>query len=106
MRKKIIAWGGEVHFHSKFTDFTLQDGRITSIKVEHNGETTEVPTEVLVLAIGHSARDTFKMLKDIGLDMQRKPFAIGVRIEHLQSEINKKIKVKIKKRLNNQTLLL
>ena len=88
MRERIIAWGGEVHFHSKFTDFTLQDGKISSIQVEHNGEVTEVPTEVLVLAIGHSARDTFEMLYQKKIEMSAKAFAVGVRVEHLQEWIN------------------
>ena len=88
MRERIKDWGGEVYFHSKFTDFTLKDGKLSSVLIEANGNVTEVPTEVLVLAIGHSARDTFEMLYQKKMEMSAKAFAVGVRVEHLQEWIN------------------
>ena len=88
MRERIKEWGGEVHFHSKFIDFTLKDGKLSSIIIEANGSVTEVPAEVLVLAIGHSARDTFEMLYQKKMEMSAKAFAVGVRVEHLQEWIN------------------
>ena len=88
MREQIIAWGGEICFHSKFTDFTMKNDKITSIKIETSEGSYEVATEVLVLAIGHSARDTFKMLYEKAIPMSAKSFAVGVRVEHEQVMIN------------------
>lgn len=85
MRNEIIALGGEVYFNSKLDGIFFEDKKLKCISV--NGK--QEPCEVLCLCIGHSARDTFKMLYDSGLEMVKKPFAMGVRIEHLQSEINK-----------------
>lgn len=88
MRNRIIEWGGEVHFHSKFTDFTLKNGKLSSITVEMDGEKTMIPAQTLVLAIGHSARDTFQMLYEKKMEMSAKAFAVGVRVEHLQKWID------------------
>ncbi len=84
IRNEIIRLGGEVNFGSKLDGLFFDDERLTAISV--NGE--RVNCEYLCLCIGHSARDTFKMLYDSGFIMTRKPFAMGVRIEHLQSKIN------------------
>lgn len=84
IRNKIIALGGEVMFSSKLEYINGKDGKIKSIKV--NGE--EIPCEALVLALGHSSRDTYEMLSNIGVFMEPKAFAIGVRIEHPQEMIN------------------
>ena len=88
MRERIIAWGGEVNFHTKFCDFTIKDGKLDSITVEKNGEYQVIPAQTLVLAIGHSARDTFELLYSKNLEMSPKAFAVGVRVEHLQEWIN------------------
>lgn len=88
MRNRIIEWGGEFHFHSKLTDFALEDGRLKSITIASDGKETIIPSEVMVLAIGHSARDTFQMLYEKQLSMTAKSFAVGVRVEHLQEWIN------------------
>ena len=88
MREKIIAWGGEVHFHSQFTDFELKDGRLQSITIATKDGTQRYDAETLVLAIGHSARDTFTMLYENNLPLIAKPFAVGVRVEHKQQTIN------------------
>jgi len=86
LRKKIISLGGEIRFESKVTGLKLADGEICAVEVNGN---EVIETENLILAIGHSARDTFKYLNRIGLKMSQKPFSIGVRIEHLQTLINK-----------------
>ena len=84
IRKKIISLGGEVRFSSKLERINSQDGKLTSIIV--NGE--EIPCENLILAIGHSSRDTYEMLHEVGVYMEPKAFAVGVRIEHPQEIIN------------------
>lgn len=88
MRQKIIAMGGKFLFNSCMTDINISDNKIKSIIV--NDEYT-IDTDVLILALGHSARDTFKMLFDKGIKMSPKSFAVGLRVEHLQSEINKSL---------------
>ena len=84
MRKKIEAWGGEVRFGAKVTDFGIENGRLTSITVN---ETEKIAAETAVLAIGHSARDTFFKLCENKISMEAKSFAVGVRIEHPQKMI-------------------
>ena len=86
MRNKIIDLGGEFYYNSTLTDINIQNNKVTSIEINHQNT---IDTEVLVLAIGHSARDTFKMLLDKGLNLQPKPFAVGIRIQHPQEIINK-----------------
>ena len=88
MREKILAWGGKIQFHSQFTDFTLEDDKLTSVTICHNGIEEIYETDALILAIGHSARDTFSMLYEKSLPMTAKAFAVGVRIEHAQKMIN------------------
>ena len=84
IRKEIISLGGEVNFNSRLDGVFFKENKLTEISV--NGKKQKC--EYLCLCIGHSARDTFKMLYDSGIEMVRKPFAMGVRIAHLQSEIN------------------
>lgn len=88
MRNKIIEWGGEIHFHSCFTDFTQKADKIDSVTICSEEGAREYPAETLVLAIGHSARDTFSMLYDKSIPICAKSFAVGVRIEHEQQMIN------------------
>lgn len=101
MRNKIIAWGGEVRFSAKVTNMDLavsneyvsenpvericENKRICSVTVNEN---EIIPADVVVLAPGHSARDTFFMLHEKGVHMEPKSFAVGVRIEHPQTMIN------------------
>ncbi len=89
IRKKIIENGGEIRFQSRLTGLSVTefDGikRLQGVVV--NGE-YRIDTEVLVLAVGHSARDTFRVLNDQGVAMVQKPFSVGVRIEHPQALIN------------------
>lgn len=85
MRASIIQMGGEVRFQSKVTNLVLNNGILEGVVV--NGEEI-IPAQAVVLAIGHSARDTFKNLHKQGVLMSSKPFAVGVRIEHPQEWIN------------------
>lgn len=85
IRQKIVDQGGEVRFNTKLTGLNIENEKIRSIEVNHN-ETIEC--EVLVLAIGHSARDTFRLLESQKLEIEPKDFAIGLRIEHPQEMIS------------------
>ena len=85
MRNRIIELGGEVRFETKLTDIQFENEKLTSIEVNGN---ENIPCDVLVLAIGHSAR-AFEMLYKKQFDIKSKPFAIGVRIEHPQEIISK-----------------
>jgi len=85
MREKIISMGGEFKYNSCMTNINIEENKVTSIEI-NNSET--LSCENLILAIGHSARDTFKMLYDKGINMETKPFAVGLRIIHPQEMIN------------------
>ncbi|MBU9743384.1 NAD(P)/FAD-dependent oxidoreductase [Diplocloster agilis] len=85
IRQEIIRLGGEIRFHSKVTDLEIRDHRICSVTVNGTGR---IPAELVVLAIGHSARDTFARLKELAVPMQPKPFAVGIRVEHPQNMID------------------
>ncbi len=82
IRQEIISLGGEVHFRAKMTGVRKDDHRLYGIYFEENGIRKTLDTDVLILAIGHSARDTFSILYDQGIDMTAKAFAIGIRVEH------------------------
>ena len=86
MRKYIESKGGTFYFDTEMTDFTTENNVLKAVKLS-NGE--EIETNICVLAIGHSARDTFEMIFNKGINMEQKPFAIGVRVEHPQEKINK-----------------
>ncbi len=86
MRNKIISLGGEFHYSSLVTNLKIQDNHIVGVEV-NNKEL--IPCNVLVLAIGHSARETFYMLNDNHIMMKPKNFAVGIRMEHPQEMINK-----------------
>lgn len=93
MRNYIIEKGGDFLFESKLVDFEIQEGKVVSAKyidVSENGNSgfKELETDSLVLAIGHSARDIFEKVYEKGLNMEKKNFSVGVRIEHKQSMIN------------------
>lgn len=85
MREEIIALGGEIRFESKITDLHIEDQRVTGVTLA-SGE--RINSRYVVLAVGHSARDTFRMLHRNGVYIEAKPFAIGFRIEHPQSLID------------------
>jgi len=86
IRNTIISLGGEVKFNSQVTDLLIEDNRIIGVKVNNE---EEYYSYKVILALGHSARDTFEMLYKRGVNIVPKPFSIGVRIEHPQIIINK-----------------
>ena len=88
LREEIIALGGEVLFGAKLTAIEQRDNAVTGVRYETTDGEHALCCDTLVLAPGHSARDTFRMLKDSGVAMQPKAFSMGVRIEHLQKTIN------------------
>ena len=89
IREKIISLGGEFVFSAKLTDVITKDGILSAVSYEKDGETVTLETDTLILAIGHSARDTITMLRDKGLPMRAKGFGIGMRIEHPREHINR-----------------
>ncbi|BAN52927.1 FAD dependent oxidoreductase [Pseudomonas putida] len=86
MRQDMIALGAEVRFQEKVTDLLVEDGQLTGVVLE-SGE--QLHSRHVVLALGHSARDTFRMLHAKGVYMEAKPFSVGFRIEHPQTLIDK-----------------
>ncbi len=86
MRANIIALGGEVRFQSRVDDIEIADGKVRGVLLS-TGE--RIASDHVVLAVGHSARDTFEMLHKRGVYMEAKPFSIGFRIEHPQSLIDR-----------------
>lgn len=87
IRREIERLGGEVRFNTALTGLRAQNGVLTGLSTTAG----DIPCEVLVLAVGHSARDTFQVLMDGGLAFSCKPFSVGFRAEHLQSEIEKSL---------------
>lgn len=85
MRRQIEEMGGSFRFCSKVTDLIVKNGCLEAVEI--NGE-ERLPASICVLALGHSARDTFLMLKKRGIDMEAKAFAVGLRMEHPQEMIN------------------
>ncbi|MGN0395471.1 MAG: NAD(P)/FAD-dependent oxidoreductase [Coprococcus sp.] len=89
IRKEIIRLGGTVHFNSKFADYENVSEDTVRVYIENETGRFDMLTNALILAIGHSARDTFTMLYNKGFCLSQKPFAMGLRIEHRQEMINK-----------------
>lgn len=88
MRKYIISNGGTFLFNTKVVDFEISNGKISSVICKNSSDIKKIEATHVVLAIGHSARDTFEKLYEKGISMERKNFSVGVRIEHLQEKIN------------------
>lgn len=89
IRREVIALGGEVRFGHKMTALQTEDGALTGFSVRGpDGQEYLLPCHHAILAIGHSARDTFEALRRQGVPMERKAFAMGVRIEHRQTDID------------------
>jgi len=86
MRAEIESLGGEIRFRCRMTDLRIEAGRVCGLTLA-GGE--EIAADHVVLALGHSARDTFEMLQRRGVSMQAKPFSIGFRIEHPQGVIDR-----------------
>lgn len=86
IRHRIISLGGQVRFQAQVTDVLRHDGNISGLQI--NGQEI-LPCDKVIFAVGHSARDTFQMLYDRKIPMEQKPFSMGVRIEHLQENVDK-----------------
>ena len=95
MREQIIALGGEVRFQQRVTDFHIEDGpdgrhlRGITVLDQATGESHELRADHVVLALGHSSRDTFEKLHERGVYLEAKPFSIGFRVEHPQGMIDR-----------------
>ncbi len=89
IRKEIIRLGGKVLFETQLTDISVKNHKVCAITVQHKNTAEKIDCDTLVLALGHSARDTFAMLNSLNIPMQQKPFSVGVRIEHLQAKIDR-----------------
>jgi uncharacterized FAD-dependent dehydrogenase len=98
IREAIIENGGEVHFESKLTDVIIENKLLKSIEINHS---KVLPVNYLILATGHSARDIYYLLDKKGVKIEAKPFALGVRIEHLQSVIDQ---IQYHGKLNDENL--
>ena len=85
LRRRIESLGGEVRFCTKVTGIETEQGRVKALRTEND----RIECDRVILAIGHSARDTFVMLEEMGISMEPKPFAMGVRIEHKQKDIDR-----------------
>lgn len=88
LRRELKALGADIRFESRLTDITVENGSVTGVTVAGPGAAYFLPCRRLVLCPGHSARDTFELLYARGVPMESKPFAVGVRIEHRQSDID------------------
>lgn len=89
IREKIVSQGGEYRFENRLEDLIVRDGKLTGLKIAApGGKIYEQPTDRLILAVGHSARDTFEMLHKNGVYIEQKPFSVGVRIEHVQKSVD------------------
>ncbi len=89
LRQHILSLGGEIRFCCRVADLNVRNGRLLGVRAESDAGLEEIDCSELFLAVGHSARDTFEMLLSRGAAMEPKPFAMGVRIEHLQCRIDK-----------------
>ena len=89
IRNEITALGGQVIFGAQLNALTERDNALRAIRYRKDGEEYELPARQMILAIGHSARDTFAMLHESGVVMEQKPFSVGVRIEHRQRMIDR-----------------
>ncbi len=83
IREYIESLGGEYHFNEEITDFLVEGNKVVGVVGKE-----KYYSDTVILAIGHSARNTFKKLNELGVSMTQKPFSVGVRIEHLQKDIN------------------
>ncbi|MDE5818795.1 MAG: FAD-dependent oxidoreductase [Lachnospiraceae bacterium] len=88
MRKTIAAHGGEIRFETRFSRLHIESGKVTGVSAVCDGQESDIACGPVVLAIGHSARDTVQMLYESGIEMEAKPFAVGLRVEHPQALID------------------
>lgn len=88
MRKYMEGLGVTFLFEHKLVDINVSDGRVCSVSIDTANGNIVLPCDILIMGIGHSARDTIRMLYDKNLHLKQKPFSMGYRIEHLQKDIN------------------
>lgn len=89
MRERIVSLGGEVRFDTRFQELWMESQQVRGLFCEHQGKSEAIETDTLILAIGHSARDTFYQLQKQKIPMEAKAFAVGVRMEHPQEMIDR-----------------
>lgn len=89
LRKYVISLGGEVRFGAKFIGYETENNCISAVLYSDGNEVHKIETDNIILATGHSARDVFEMLYSKNIELSQKSFAVGVRIEHLRSDIDK-----------------
>lgn len=90
IRQDILALGGEIFFDTKLVDILIQDNQVKEIEIKNlkDNTTKTITSQYVCLCLGHSARDTFKLLKRLGQNISQKPFAMGVRIEQKADDVN------------------
>ena len=88
LRRELAEAGADIRFGARLGNFRTEDGAVCGVTVRQDGAVYDLPARQVVLALGHSARDTFEMLYRAGLAMEQKPFAMGVRIEHRQADVD------------------
>ena len=88
IREEISALGGSFFFETRLSGLRMENGHLAAVEVEREGKKEEISCDRLLLAVGHSARNTVETLFSLGMEMERKPFSVGARIEHLQREID------------------
>ncbi len=89
LRQELLTLGADIRFKHQLTGLLQNGNRLSAITITGPEGAYTLPCDALVLALGHSARDTFQMLYKAGVSMERKPFAIGVRVEHRQDDVNR-----------------
>jgi len=85
LRTRIESLGGEILFRTRVTDLQTNNGQLEAVEINHN---ERLSAEAVILAVGHSARDVYRFLRKLGVALEAKPFAVGLRVEHLQTFIN------------------
>lgn len=88
LRRELTAAGADIRFGARLEHIHTENGAVCGVTVRQDGAVYQLPARQVVLALGHSARDTFEMLYHTGLAMEQKPFAMGVRIEHWQADVD------------------
>ena len=90
LREKIISLGGRFYFNNLLTDVVIENGEVQGAVIRNNkNEMEKLPVKKIILAIGHSSRDTYRMFHKNGVFMENKPFAVGARIEHPREDIDR-----------------
>ena len=89
LRNKIISMGGKFYFNNRLEEIFVEDGKVVGALIKNNkNQMEELKLDGIILAVGHSARDTYRMLHKKGVFMENKPFAVGARIEHPRKDID------------------